>query len=108
MPHGAKFGGRTKGTPNKISAIVREAIVEAATEEGNGSLVTYLRRQARENPASFLRLLGKLLPSQITDLEEDDTQPVVYTRIERIIVDPVNNITYAGDNLDVIETDKHY
>jgi hypothetical protein len=50
MPHGAKFGGRTKGTPSKISAIIREAIVEAATKEGNGSLVAYLRKQARETP----------------------------------------------------------
>ena len=57
--------GRPKGSPNKITAMLREAIIEAATEAGNGSLVNYLKAIAVEHPLSFMTLLGKLIPSQL-------------------------------------------
>lgn len=59
--------GRPKGTPNKTTALLKDAIIEAAVEAGDkAGLVGYLKTQARENPAAFLTLLGKVLPLQVT------------------------------------------
>ena len=38
---------------------------DLSPEKGKGGLVGYLAYQAKENPASFLPLLGKVLPMQI-------------------------------------------
>lgn len=59
--------GRKKGVPNKTTALLKDAILQAATEAGaDGGLVGYLKTQAEENPQSFLPLLGKVLPMQLT------------------------------------------
>lgn len=59
--------GRPKGTPNKTTALLKDAIIEAAVEAGDkAGLVGYLKTQATENPAAFLTLLGKVLPLQVT------------------------------------------
>jgi len=55
--------GRKPGTPNKITMQLKEAILEAAG--GPDGMVGYLRKQANENSASFMALLGKVLPHQI-------------------------------------------
>lgn len=57
--------GRAKGTPNKTTALLKDAILQAATAAGNGDLVAYLAKQAEENPGPFMSLLGKVLPLQI-------------------------------------------
>jgi hypothetical protein len=58
--------GRPKGSPNKTTALLKDAILQAATDAGDGNLVTYLTAQARANPGPFLSLLGKVLPMQVT------------------------------------------
>lgn len=59
--------GRKKGTPNKTTALLKDAILKAADNAGNGDgLVGYLERQAKENPGPFMSLLGKVLPMQVT------------------------------------------
>lgn len=58
-----KTGGRQKGTPNKITRALKDMILEALHEEGG---VAYLREQAREQPAAFMALVGKVLPLQIS------------------------------------------
>jgi len=63
---GFKSGGRQKGTPNKTTALLKDAILQAATNAGNGDLVNYLQIQAIENPGPFMSLLGKVLPMQIS------------------------------------------
>lgn len=63
---GKRGPGRPKGSPNKTTALIREAIIEAATKAGGkGGMVGYLKKQATENPAPFMALLGKVLPTQI-------------------------------------------
>ena len=54
--------GRPKGSPNKITKTIREAI-EAAFHEAGAE--EYLLRQAEANPQAFMTLLAKLLPAQI-------------------------------------------
>lgn len=59
--------GRKKGVPNKTTALLKDAILAAATKAGGkDGLEGYLARQAAANPQSFLPLLGKVLPLQVT------------------------------------------
>jgi len=58
--------GRPKGSPNKTTALLKDAILQAATDAGDGDMAAYLEKQARENPGPFLSLLGKVLPMQVT------------------------------------------
>ncbi len=68
-----KTGGRQKGTPNKTTALLKDAILQAATRAGDkDGLVGYLERQAIENPGPFMSLLGKVLPMQLTPVGEGD------------------------------------
>ncbi len=67
----ARGPGRPKGSPNKLPASVKEAILKAGEAAGGAEgLVGYLQPQARENPTSFLTLLGKILPLQVTGSAE--------------------------------------
>lgn len=84
-----KTGGRQKGTPNKNTAILKDAILTAAQLAGGGKdgLVKYLRAQATANPAPFMALLGKVMPLQIAG---DAENPVVtITKIELVAADDV-------------------
>lgn len=59
--------GRPKGSQNKTTAILKDAILQAAEKAGGeGGMVGYLTLQATQNPQSFLPLLGKVLPMQVT------------------------------------------
>ena len=57
-----KTGGRKQGTPNKVTKALKETILGALDKAG-GEI--YLAKQAGENPAAFMTLLGKLLPSEM-------------------------------------------
>lgn len=63
MAKGQKTGGRRKGTPNKVTAQVKEAIEAAFTRAGG---VEYLVGVAKEQPQVFCTLLGRVLPLQVT------------------------------------------
>lgn len=68
--------GRAKGTPNKTTALLKDAILLAATKAGGkDGLVGYLEIQAAANPGPFLALLGKVLPMQIAG---DPDSPIVH------------------------------
>lgn len=76
--------GRPKGKPNKVTTQLKEAILQAATNAGNGDIVAYLQDQATKNPGPFLSLIGKVLPMTVAG---DPNNPLVH-RIEVRIVDP--------------------
>jgi hypothetical protein len=66
MAIGKKTGGRQKGTPNKTTALLKDAILRAADDAGGkDGLIGYLTEQAKDNPTAFLTLLGKVLPMQV-------------------------------------------
>jgi len=75
---GFKTGGRVAGTPNKMSASIRDAIVEAFERVGGAD---YLERVAGDNPQVFCALLGKALPMQITGGDGGPVQIVVATGV---------------------------
>lgn len=54
--------GRAKGTTNKDVSLIRGMVAEALHKSGG---VKYLMQQAKDNPQSFLSLLGKCLPREI-------------------------------------------
>lgn len=62
--------GRPKGVPNKSTTLLKDAILKAAADAGGGDMVAYLVAQARDNPGPFMALLGKVLPMQLTGLDE--------------------------------------
>jgi hypothetical protein len=64
--------GRARGTPNKVTGLLREAILMAAEQAGGkDGLVGYLRKAATECPTAFLGLLGRVLPLQVAEAADD-------------------------------------
>ena len=70
MPRGGKRpgSGRKKGGTNKITADVKQAIMEAFNALGG---VEYLCAVAREDPKAFCALLAKLIPVKVAGDAED-------------------------------------
>lgn len=69
-----KTGGRAKGTPNKTTALIKHMIIDALEKSGG---VDYLVTVARDNPAAFCTLLGKVLPLNHTSDDGSMKQPSV-------------------------------
>lgn len=78
---GNRVGGRVRGTPNRTTRILKEAVIMAAEQvgengEGLDGLLGYLRNIARADFKTYTQLLLKVLPLQITG---DANKPVVLT-----------------------------
>lgn len=58
-----KYGGRVKGTPNKTTVQVKEAILNALEQCGG---VNYLVMVALTDPRTFCTLLGRVLPTELS------------------------------------------
>ena len=81
--------GRQKGTPNKTTALLKDAILRAAEavgEDGKGrdGLVGYLKRVATEDVKAFSSLLGKVLPLQVTGADDGPLKVVIYAEDEAV------------------------
>lgn len=79
--------GRPKGTPNKTTAKLKDAILLAAEKSGGDTkgrdgLVGYLKRVADEDVKAFSGLLGKVLPIQVAG--DKDNPIVTVTRVEMV------------------------
>jgi len=67
--------------------MLKDALMEAAHRAGGkDGLVGYLAKQAVENPQSFLPLLGKVLPLQVTGEGGGPLKSI--TRIEIVAAGP--------------------
>lgn len=75
--------GRPKGSPNKVTADIKAAILAAFGQVGGSD---YLAKQAAENPVAFMGLLAKVLPTQIAGADGGPLKLIVEERI----VDPRN------------------
>jgi hypothetical protein len=64
-------GGSRKGRPNKVTATLKQMILDAL--DGAGGL-DYLIEQAHKNPVAFIALIGKVLPMT---LASDPNDPLV-------------------------------
>jgi len=74
--------GRPKGVPNKTTAAVKEMVTQALDKAGG---VEYLVAQARQNPAAFMTLVGKVIPLQVAG--DPNGAPITH-RIELVGVMP--------------------
>jgi hypothetical protein len=64
---GQRFGGRQKGTQNRVTRELKEAIILAAENSVHSKtkdFVGYLKFLADKRPEVFASLLGRLLPLQ--------------------------------------------
>lgn len=62
MALGKKTGGRKKGTPNKVSDVVKDNVVKVFDALGGSDGMAIW---AADNPTEFYRLYTKLLPKQV-------------------------------------------
>lgn len=69
--------GRPKGAPNKTTALLKDAILQAAEAAHAQGMTGYLTEQAKANPAAFMTLLGKVLPMQVTGEDGGPLQVIV-------------------------------
>ena len=81
MPRGSKpgerRGGRRKGTPNKTTGALKDAILQAAELAGDDEgLIGYLKSHAKANPTAFLSLLGRVLPMTVAG---DKDSPIAHS-----------------------------
>ena len=92
----AKSGGRKRGTPNKTTALLKDAVLRAAEIQGNKlskdkrnpGLVKYLVFLSAEHPGPFATLLGRVLPLQIdgsTDEDEGINIQIHFTKAPKVI-----------------------
>ena len=64
--------GRPKGSPNRLTANLKEAILGAFDTVGGPD---YLVSVANSDPRTFCTLLGKVLPMQIAGADNEDGTP---------------------------------
>ncbi|MCY1392264.1 hypothetical protein D3C76_753420 [compost metagenome] len=62
MAVGRKTGGRQKGTPNRATKEVKDALAEAFVKLGG---VPALVRWGRDEPGEFYKLWARMLPHEI-------------------------------------------
>jgi len=77
--------GRPKGSLNKNTVTLKDAILLAAQQAGGGDkdgLAKYLKSQALANPGPFMALLGKVLPMQIAGDPDNPVRVVGKVQIE--------------------------
>ena len=63
---GERTVGRAKGTPNQLTASIKDAIQNAFEELGGTS---YLVHVGRSDPRTFCALLSKLLPTKLSNAD---------------------------------------
>jgi hypothetical protein len=67
--------GRPKGSPNKTTRAIREAVVEAFDKAGG---VDYLVSLAQTDPKTFCTLIGRVIPLQV---EGEMDQNIVFKTV---------------------------
>jgi hypothetical protein len=73
-----KWGGRQKGTLNKVNSDLKSMILGALSAKGGQK---YLEKQAEANPIAFMTLVGKVLPMTVVG---DETQPLTFQIISGV------------------------
>jgi hypothetical protein len=78
--------GKPKGTSNKITVTLREAILAAGEAAGGeGGLTAYLTRLALENSSAYSGLLAKVLPTTLAASESSGGAGVEVRFVREIV-----------------------
>lgn len=62
MAKGKKTGGRQKGTPNKLTASIKTAVLEVFNARGG---VEQMTAWASQNETAFYMIASKLIPHEV-------------------------------------------
>jgi hypothetical protein len=76
--------GRKRNVSNKLTRDIRE-MIRAALDQAGG--VKYLVAQAEKNPAAFLTLVGKIIPTQIDAAVKRDVAELTRDELLALIAD---------------------
>ena len=76
--------GRPKGSPHKITASVKKAILQAFDNAGG---VKYLEGIAKSDPRTFCALFGKILPTTIAGDEDKPLKAIAKIEIVGVEAD---------------------
>lgn len=90
-----KTGGRKKGTPNKTTVKVKQAIIQAFDKAGG---VDYLVRVAQDDPRTFCTLLGRVLPTEM----KHEVEHVNIPETTEEIMAEVNKLRREMEQLDTL------
>jgi hypothetical protein len=71
--------GRPKGSANKLTADIKQMLMEALDESGGKD---YFVEQAKKNPAAFMTLIGKVLPTQVSGTLEVTTMSSILSELD--------------------------
>ena len=63
-----KTGGRTKGTPNKVTGLAKDAVAQVFDKIGG---IEKMAEWAEDNPTQFYQIYAKLIPTQVNGAGED-------------------------------------
>jgi len=78
---GNRGKGRKKGVPNKFTGTLKEMILNALEGAHEGGGIEYLKGQAKDNPAAFLSLVGKVLPMTVAGDPENPLKTVTVVEL---------------------------
>lgn len=80
MAHGGKRqgAGRKAGVPNKLNADIKDMIMGALQDAGGQA---YLAKQAEDNPAAFMGLIGRVIPK---DVKVDANGQMTFTVVTNV------------------------
>ena len=81
---GNKLSGSRRGTPNKVTQAVKDAVQTAFDEVGGAD---YLVQVAREDHKTFCALLGRVIPTQVNAELSGKVELNFNTIIERLTKD---------------------
>jgi hypothetical protein len=94
---GQRFGGRQKGTPNKVSTTVKENVIQVFQQLGGAKAMA---EWAKDNPTHFYNLYAKLLPQDINKTVEHK----IPTSIVFNAVDMSRQVEYV-DKDDIVDVE---
>lgn len=80
MPKNAKYGGRTKGVPNKVSAELKEVLNEYCLNEFQYLNANKERLTLHERIIFFTKVLPFVLPKNVVseaNMNEEVTLPII-------------------------------
>ncbi|MCY1417854.1 hypothetical protein D9M71_333980 [compost metagenome] len=88
MAVGRKTGGRQKGTPNKTTKEVKDALGEAFVKLGG---VAALVRWGKQEPGEFYKLWARMLPHEIKHgVQQEDSLAALLRQISGSVLKPAS------------------
>lgn len=97
IPKGTRLAGREKGTPNKTTATVKEALMKAMEAsgfdgKGKGGVVGYLTWLSRAEAVAFTTLIKSIIPLQLQaalniSTTNDPTEQLTIEELEKRMVE---------------------